>query len=707
MTIGAEAFLRPRAIAVIGASRDPRKIGYRVLRNIILSGFPADKVFPVNPNATEVMSLKCYASVLDIPEHIDLAVVAVPAESVPAVLEECGRKGVRGVAVISSGFKEVGETDLEIKLVEIARRYGFRLLGPNIVGVWDTSAKVNYSFIDAAPLPGSIAFLSQSGALITSLIWWTRERGIGFSSLVSIGNRADVGETDFLSFLRDDPNTRVIAMYIEGLGEGEGRAFLEELVKTTPKKPVLILKAGRSPEAAEAIKSHTGSLAGSNEVYEAALKQARVLRPPNLRELFNWALALALSPEPKGGNVVILTHGGGAGVLASDTLSEWGVRLANITPDLAEELRKFMPPFGSVRNPIDLTGMMTASNLEGALAALLKCDHVDAVLLWAGQGAIPTPEEIGEAILKAVSEAGLRKPLVVSVTGGEESRAVLRKLISAGIPSYESPEEAARSLAAVYAYYRGRREPGKQLRAAGDRKVVEAVIRGALANGYAMLTPMEAFKVAEAYGITTVKARLARCREEAVAAARELGYPVALAVETPDVAHKTEVGGIVLNLSSDEEVGEAYTRVLDNVKAASPNIRVNGVSVRKMMPKGVEVFVGCRRDPVFGPTVAFGWGGLMVELIRDISIRVVPLTEEDVEEMIAETKVGSILRGYRGRTLDIEAVKRAIVGAAALMESFEEISEIDVNPLFVYEKGAVAVDVKVYLASKRQELSTA
>ncbi len=703
MTAGAEAFLRPRTIAVVGASRDPTKIGYRILRNIILSGFPTDRVFPVNPNATEILNLKCYASVLDIPGYVDLAVVAVPAKSVPAVLEECGRKGVRGVAVISSGFKEVGEVDLEVKLVEIARKYGFRLLGPNIVGVWDTSAKVNYSFIDAAPLPGSIAFLSQSGALITSLIWWTRERGIGFSSLVSIGNRADIGESDFLSFFREDSNTRVIAMYIEGLGTGEGRRFLDELAKTTPEKPVLVLKAGRSPEAAEAIKSHTGSLAGSNEAYEAALKQARVLRPSSLRELFNWALALALSPEPKGGNVVILTHGGGAGVLASDALSEWGVKLASITPDLAEELRKFMPPFGSVRNPVDLTGMMTASDLEGALTTLLRCDHVDAVLLWAGQGAIPTPDEIGEAVLRAVSEAGLRKPLVVSVTGGEESRTVLRRLISAGIPSYESPEEAASSLAAVYAYYRGRRKRGKRLQAVGDRKAAEAVIREALAKGCAMLAPMEAFKVAEAYGIATVKAQLATCKEEAVAAARELGYPVALAVETPDIAHKTEVGGIALNLGSDKEVEEAYTKVLNNVKAAFPNIRFNGVSVRKMMPRGLEVFVGCRRDPVFGPTVAFGWGGLMVELVKDVSIRVAPLTEEDLEEVIAETKVGSVLKGYRGKPLDIEAVKRAVLGAATLIESFEEVSEIDVNPLFVYEKGAVAVDVKVYLGSKRQE----
>ena len=691
------AILRPRSVAVIGASRDPSKIGSRILRNILSSGFRG-AVYPVNPNASEVLGLRCYASVLDVPGPVDLAVVAVPAKLVPQVVEECGRKGVGAVAVISSGFKEVGNEELEKRVVETARKHGLRILGPNIVGVWDTRTPINYSFIDANPLPGSIAFVSQSGALMTSLLWWTRERGIGFSCLVSIGNRADVGEADLLALLREDPETRVVAIYMEGLGEGEGRRFLEEASKTAAVKPVIVLKAGRSEAAAEAIRSHTGSLAGSDEVYEAALKQARTLRAPGLRELFNWALALALSPEPGEGTAVILTHGGGAGVIAADALNGMGVPLAPLPQDLQERLRKFMPPFGSARNPVDLTGMMTAESLRGALVEVLRDPRVGAVLVWAGQGAIPTPEELGEAVLSAVREAGLAKPLVVSITGGEECRGVLRKLIQAGVPAYESPEDAASALAAVYRYYRRRKErKGEPARVEGDRARAGEIIGRARAEGRALLTPVESFEVARAYGIPVVEHAFAPDLEAAAEAARRIGYPVALAVETPDVAHKTEVGGIALNVKSEEELREAYARVMGEFARRAPGARVFGVSVRKMVPRGFEVFVGARRDPVFGPVVSFGWGGVEVELIRDVSVRVAPLTWEDVEEMVAETRAGRVLKGYRGPPLDEGAVKSAIAGVAALIEDFEEVAAVDVNPIFVYEKGAVAVDVKVHL----------
>ena len=692
-----EKLLRPRSVAVIGASRDPSKIGHQVLKNILSSGFRG-AVYPVNPNASEVLGLRCYASVLDVPGPVDLAVVAVPAKLVPQVVEECGRKGVGAVAVISSGFKEVGNEELERRVVETARKHGLRILGPNIVGVWDTRTPINYSFIDANPLPGSIAFVSQSGALMTSLLWWTRERGIGFSCLVSIGNRADVGEADLLALLREDPETRVVAIYMEGLGEGEGRRFLEEASRTAAVKPVIVLKAGRSEAAAEAIRSHTGSLAGSDEVYEAALKQARALRAPGLRELFNWALALALSPEPGEGTAVILTHGGGAGVIAADALSAAGVPLAPLPQDLQERLRKFMPPFGSARNPVDLTGMMTAESLKGALVEVLRDPRVGAVLVWAGQGAIPTPEELGEAVLSAVREAGLAKPLVVSITGGEECRGVLRKLIQAGVPAYESPEDAASALAAVYRYYRRRKErKGEPARVEGDRARAGEIIGRARAEGRALLTPVESFEVARAYGIPVVEHAFAPDLEAAAEAARRIGYPVALAVETPDVAHKTEVGGIALNVKSEEELREAYARVMGEFARRAPGARVFGVSVRKMVPRGFEVFVGARRDPVFGPVVSFGWGGVEVELIRDVSVRVAPLTWEDVEEMVAETRAGRVLKGYRGPPLDEGAVKSAIAGVAALIEDFEEVAAVDVNPIFVYEKGAVAVDVKVYL----------
>ncbi|MCX8180072.1 MAG: acetate--CoA ligase family protein [Thermofilaceae archaeon] len=693
---GIQAIIRPRSIAVIGASRDPSKIGFRILHNVLSSGFRGP-VYAVNPNADEVLGLKCYRSVVDVPGFVDLAVVAVPARLVPQVLVECGLKKVSAVAVISSGFKEVGNVELEEQVVEIARKYGFRILGPNIVGVWDTVAPVNYSFIDANPLPGSIAFVSQSGALITSLLWWTRERGLGFSSLVSIGNRADVGETDLLTFLREDPNTRVVAFYMEGLGEGEGKVFLDEAYETSLVKPVIVLKAGKSPEAAEAIKSHTGSLAGSNEVYESAFKQARVLRASSLRELFNWALALSLSPPPREGGAVVLTHGGGAGVIAVDLLSERNVPLAVLPVDLQEKLRKHMPPFGSTRNPVDLTGMMTAANLECALKELMREERIGSVLVWVGQGAIPKPEELGEAVISAVEEVGLTKPLIVSITGGEECREVLQKLIRAGVPSYESPEDAAESLAAVYRYYRMRRTRGSVIVFKGENERAKTLIEKAIVSKCSLLAPMEAFEVVKAYGVPVVESAFAQNVDEASEAAARIGYPVALAVETPDVAHKTEVGGIALNIGSEVELRRVFDLLLREFANKAPQARVLGVSVRKMMPKGVEVFIGAKRDPVFGSVIGFGWGGVVVELVKDTSFRVLPLRTEDVEEMIDETKIGRMLRGFRGQPLDLEIVKKAVVGVSALMEDFNEVEAVDVNPLFVYEKGAVAVDVKVYL----------
>ncbi|MEM1908110.1 MAG: acetate--CoA ligase family protein [Thermofilaceae archaeon] len=693
---GLAAFLKPGSVAVVGASREPSKIGHRVLRNILSSGFRG-RVYAVNPNASEILGVKCYPSILDVPEPVDLAVVTVPAKLVPQVVEECGRKGVKAVAVISSGFKEVGNIELEKQLVETARKHGIRILGPNIVGVWDTSTPINYSFIDASPLPGCIAFLSQSGALITSLIWWTRERGIGFSSLVSLGNKADVGESDLLALLREDPRTKVIAIYMEGLNPGEGRRFLEEAAKTASVKPIVVLKAGRTEAAAEAIRSHTGSLAGSDEVYDAAFRQARVLRAGSLAELFNWALALALSPPPTDGTVVVLTHGGGAGVLAADELGEAGIELEPLPPDLQERVRKFMPPFGSSRNPVDLTGMMTGESLRGALTELLKDDRVGSVLVWAGQGALPTPEELRDAVLSAVREAGLRKPLVVSLTGGAECDAALKDLIAAGVPSYESPEIAARSLAAVLRYYRFKAPPAGKFEVKGDRSAAGEIIARAVSEGRRLLTPMEAFRVARAFGIPVVEARFARSVEEAIEAARTIGYPVALAVETPDVAHKTEVGGILLNIGSDEELREAYARVLRTFAERAHGARLLGVSVRKMMPPGVEVFIGAKRDPIFGTVVAFGWGGIAVELIRDVSIRVAPLSVRDAEEMVLETKVGKLLHGYRGAPLDAGTVIGLIPSVAGILETFDVVEAVDVNPIYVYERGAVAVDVKIYL----------
>jgi len=695
-----EALLRPRSVAVIGASRDPSKIGHRVLRNILSSGFRGP-VYPVNPNAREVLGLRCYASVLEVPGPVDLAVVCVPAPLVPGVVEECGRKGVAAVAVISSGFKEVGNEGLERELVEAARRHGVRLLGPNIVGICDTVTPINASFCQGSPLKGEIAFISQSGALSIALVGWTALKGVGLSSLVSLGNKADLNEADFIEFFGKDPHTKVITAYLEGIEDG--RRFMEVAARVSVLKPILVLKVGRAERALGAIKSHTGSLAGSDAVVDAALEQCGVIRVPTFVELFDWAVALAKAPLPKGENVVIITNGGGAGVMATDAAEQYGVKLMDIPPDLAERLRKYMPPFGSTFNPVDLTGMATKEWYKGALLEALRDERVHAVVVLYCHTAVTKPSDIADAILEAKREAGVEKPIVASLIGGEECFREIERLTREGVPAYESPEKAVAAMGAIYKYSRLRERllsaktyPELKVDHEGARRIVE----GALREGRTALTPFEAAQLAKCYGIPVLEKRLVTSREEAVKVAEEIGYPIALEVESPQVIHKTEVGGILLDLRSADDVARGFDTILANVKARAPHAEIKGVVVRRMAPRGLEVLVGMHRDPFFGPLVAFGSGGVLVELVRDVSFKVAPVSLEDAREMVERTRAYSLMRGYRGQAeLDVDAVVDVILRVSKLAVDIPEVAAVDINPFFVYErgKGGLAIDVKVLL----------
>ena len=692
--------LRPRSVAVIGASRDPSKIGHQVLKNILSSGFRGP-VYPVNPNAREVLGLRCYASVLEVPGPVDLAVVCVPAPLVPGVVEECGRKGVAAVAVISSGFKEVGNEGLERELVEAARRHGVRLLGPNIVGICDTVTPINASFCQGSPLKGEIAFISQSGALSIALVGWTALKGVGLSSLVSLGNKADLNEADFIEFFGKDPHTKVITAYLEGIEDG--RRFMEVAARVSVLKPILVLKVGRAERALGAIKSHTGSLAGSDAVVDAALEQCGVIRVPTFVELFDWAVALAKAPLPKGENVVIITNGGGAGVMATDAAEQYGVKLMDIPPDLAERLRKYMPPFGSTFNPVDLTGMATKEWYKGALLEALRDERVHAVVVLYCHTAVTKPSDIADAILEAKREAGVEKPIVASLIGGEECFREIERLTREGVPAYESPEKAVAAMGAIYKYSRLRERllsaktyPELKVDHEGARRIVE----GALREGRTALTPFEAAQLAKCYGIPVLEKRLVTSREEAVKVAEEIGYPIALEVESPQVIHKTEVGGILLDLRSADDVARGFDTILANVKARAPHAEIKGVVVRRMAPRGLEVLVGMHRDPFFGPLVAFGSGGVLVELVRDVSFKVAPVSLEDAREMVERTRAYSLMRGYRGQAeLDVDAVVDVILRVSKLAVDIPEVAAVDINPFFVYErgKGGLAIDVKVLL----------
>ncbi|MCD6357464.1 MAG: acetate--CoA ligase family protein [Thermoproteales archaeon] len=696
-----DKLLRPRTVAVIGASRNPRKIGHQVVKNLLEAGFPRNCVFPVNPNADEVLGLKCYPSVRDVPVPIDLAVIAIPAALVPKVLEDCGEKGVRAVAIITSGFKEVGNVKAERELVEIARKYGFRILGPNIVGICDTVKRVNASFCQGLPLKGRIAFITQSGALAIALVGWTQLKGVGLSDLVSLGNKADLNEADFVEYFGQDPHTKVITAYLEGIEDG--RRFMEVASKVSPIKPIIVLKAGRAERALGAIRSHTGSLAGSDAVVDAALEQCGVIRAPTFIELFDWAVALAELPLPKGENVVIVTNGGGAGVMATDAAEAYGVKLMDIPPDLAERLRRYMPPFGSTFNPVDLTGMATKEWYKGAILELLKDNRVHAIAVLYCHTAVTHPREIADAILEARREAGVEKPIVASLIGGEECLNEIERLTSEGVPSYESPEKAMAALGALFRYKRLRDKllrPRTYPEVKADVELARSVIEKALSEGRSALTPLEAAQVAKAYGIPVLEKRLTKTPEEAVKAAEEVGYPVVLEVESPQVIHKTEVGGIILDLKSGEEVAEAFRRIVENVKSRVPEAEIKGVIVRRMAPKGVEVLIGMHRDPSFGPVIAFGSGGVLVELIRDVTFRVAPISLEEAREMVESTRIYRVLRGFRDQPeCDVEAVVDVLLRVSRLAMDLPEVSDVDINPFFVYEKGrgGMAIDVKILL----------
>lgn len=691
--------LRPATVAIIGASRSPEKIGYQVLKNLLDGGFPPDKVFPVNPKATEILGLKCYPSVKDVPIDVDLAVIVVPAKIVPLVLKDCAEKGVKAVAIISAGFKEVGNVEAELELVKIARSAGMRLLGPNIVGVCDTVESVNASFCQGLPLKGEIAFITQSGALAIGLVGWTVLKKIGLSDLVSIGNKADVNEVDLMEFFAEDPYTKVITIYLEGTDDG--RRFLEVSKRVTRRKPVIVLKAGKTERTIAAIKSHTGSLAGSDVAYSAAFKQAGVLRASNFIELFNWAVALAKAPLPRGENVIIITNGGGAGVMATDAASECGLKLMDIPADLAEKLRRFMPPFGSTLNPVDLTGMATREWYQGALQVALEDPRVDAVIVLYCHTAITSPLDIADGLIEAYRATGAKKPVVAAFIGGVECEEAYQKLTEAGIPAYASPEEAVSALGAIYQYARYLRKPERTYPSMEvDRNKAAKIIHRALSEGRRALSPAEAAEVALAYGIPVPEKPLVTSEEEAVKVAEELGYPVVLEVESPQIIHKTEVGGIKVNIKSSDEVVKAYREILDSVKKLAPEASIRGIIVRKMIPQGKEVIVGMHRDPVFGPVIMFGAGGILVELMRDVSFRVAPVSLEEAEEMIKETRIHALLKGFRGEPeSDIESIKDVILRVSRLALDFPEISDIDVNPLFVYEKGkgCTAVDVKIMI----------
>jgi len=695
-----EAFFNPQSVAVIGASRAKEKLGHGVLANLIEYGYPG-QIYPINPKADEILGLKCYPSVLDVPGPIDLAIVVIPAQFVAAVLEECGQKGVKGVVIISAGFREAGREGVkrERKIVDIAKRYKMRLVGPNCLGIIDTVCPLNASFAAGMPPKGTIAFMSQSGALCTAILDWALAAGIGFSHFVSLGNKADVAEVDLLEAWENDPHSNVILTYIEGLPAG--RKFMEVARRVTRRIPVIAVKAGTTSAGSRAVSSHTGSLAGSERAYEAAFRQSGVLRAESIQHLFDYSLAFAYQPVLRGKRIAIVTNAGGPGVMATDALEREGLSLASLSRDTIEFLRTHLPPAANIYNPVDVLGDALADRYGLALEAVLKDKNVDGVIV------ILTPQVMTkiEETARLVGEIAARydKPVLGCFMGEAKVSAGIKILNEHKIPNYPFPERAVGAMRAMMDYRRWlERPPLKVEEFEVDREKVKEIFAQVRAEGRVTIGDAEAREIMQAYGIPIPQSKLARTPEEAVEIAEEIGYPVVMKVASPDILHKTDIGGVKLNIASATDVRDAFDLLVYRATRFMPDAEIWGCLVQEMVKEAKEVIVGMNCDPQFGPLVMFGLGGIYVEALRDVSFRIAPFSRQEAEEMIREIRSYELLKGVRGeRPADIAAIVDCLLRVSQLATDFPEIVELDINPLMVKEAGggAVAVDMRLVLAS--------
>jgi acetyltransferase len=691
-----DAFFNPSSIAVIGASRKPGKVGHEVLRNIIDGEFKGE-VYPINPRAETILGRRCYASVLEVPDDVDLGVVAVPARIVPRIVAEAGKKGVKGLIVISAGFKESGTegTKLEAETLRLCKAYNMRLLGPNCLGVTDAYTPLNASFAPKTPPKGNVAFVSQSGALGTAVLDWATDQGIGFSRFVSLGNKADLNETEMMQALADDANTRVILLYLEGVVDGV--QFLEAAREVTRKKPVAILKSGITEAGARAASSHTGTIAGSDLAFDVAFEKGGIIRVDTAEELFDLAEIFATQPIPNGASVAIITNAGGPGILAADACEKNSLRMASISPDVVNTLRGRLPPASNFFNPIDVLGDASAVRYRFALNTVLTSEEVDSVLVILTPQAMTKPLEIA-AVLTGVKTAFPSKAIVASFLGGETIAEAAEQLKTTGVPNYAFPERAVKALATLVWYGEYLKTPTKRriprLQVNYDR--ARAVIDTAQRDGRLILTARETSEIATAYGIPTPVIELATTAEEAVLSADRTGYPVVLKIESPQILHKTDIGGVRLNVTSPDEVRKGFYELVGRGHIFSPRATIIGVNVQRMVDPGREVIVGMTRDITFGPLLMFGLGGIYVNFLKDVAFELAPMTRDEAVAMVQKTKAYTLLRGIRGeRGSDITAIVDSILRVSQLVTDFNEINELDINPLFVYEKGCMALDVKI------------
>jgi acetyltransferase len=685
-----EAFFYPRGVAVIGASATPSKLSYGVLRNLIIHGYKGE-VYPVNPKGGEMQGLTVYPSVAEVPDPVDLAVIILSAERTLTALKECGERGIRAAVLIASGFGELGAggEEREAALQAVAQEYDLRFIGPNCVGVIDTYAPIDTTFVRTMPGRGTIGFVSHSGAVCGGTMDWASAVGVGFSRIISLGNQADVTISDALVSLTADPHTKVVAAYVEGVPEGQ--RFVEVAAEMTPEKPLVVLKAGRTPSGSRAVASHTGALAGADQAFLAACRRAGAVPVENLEQLVDAAIALAHRQPPQGPNMAILTNAGGPSAVGADALDRMGLRLVELSPETQAQLREVAPRGTMVGNPVDMLGGPSPEQYGEALKVLLAAPEVDGVMVVFVPQAITPPHDVAVAVGRVAETA--EKPVVCCISGGGGIRAAARGLHAHDVPHYLTPARAALGLATLWRYrqIQDRETPPPSAAAQAPPARAQELIEAALEAGDEVLDAQAGAEVAAAYGLTTPASDLAATADEAVALAEAFGYPVALKRVAPGVVHKADVGGIALDLDSAGAVRAAFEGMIE------PGER--GM-VQRMAPEGREVIVGAQRDPQFGPLLMFGMGGIYVEVLEDVAFRLAPLNDAEAREMMAETAAGQLLEGVRGQPPgDVAAVVETLIRVGRLMVDLPQVAEVDLNPLIVGPagEGAWAVDVRILL----------
>lgn len=695
MQNGLKPFFESKGVAIIGASNKPNKLSYGIVKNLTLYGYKG-KIYPVNPKEDEILGLRCYPDILSVPDPVDLAVLILPASTILPIVEDCNKRGIKAVTVISGGFKELGTQgeELEKQLLAFVKDNNIRMVGPNCVGTMSLHTGLNTTFISGVPDTGGIGFLSQSGAVLGGVVDYVKGKGIGFSHFLSLGNEADVTETDMIEYLGNDPYTKVITAYVEQIQDGQ--KFISVAKQVTRKKPIVLLKAGRTSAGARAVSSHTGSLAGSHAAYQAAFQQSGVVEVQAVNDLFDVSQALALQNLPKGDRVAILTNSGGPAALLSDSLANNGFTIADLSQKTMDELRKVLNPSAQVANPVDMLGGAEPHEYDIAMKLLIEDPQVDVVIPILVPQALVNPVEVAEMIAK--NSENTSKTVIACFMGDSLVLEPRKLLHNRKVPMVVFPESAGIILGAMKGYATWLNNEVEDVVMFGNPDTDLAQSALSKVNKNRTMGEDLTRMLLQAYQIPVVPGNVANDPVAAGEVAREIGFPVVMKINSPDILHKSDVGGIRLGLSNKPEVMKSYEEMFDSIQQKLPEARLEGVLIEAMAPKGNEVIIGMKRDPGFGPIMMFGFGGIFVELFKDVSFRVAPLTRRDAEEMVLSTKAGKLLQGYRGdKEKDIAAIVDVILKLSQIAIDYEEIEEIEINPLLVLEKGVLALDGRAIL----------